>query len=667
MDSRHTSWQRWPPCPRPSLESSLERNIAISPDGRAELHPSPASLGPARRQAVTGTIPSLSRELAWSVLGSILATVCVLLAISPLYDTPQMDDWAYRAEVIRFLETGRYVDLGWGDPTMILQVLWGALWAALFGPEYSVLRLSTLSLMPLALVSAYWIFRECGAKSVVAACGAGLLVLQPLSLLLAYSFNSDFPAFALSLTGIALTLRAHRTRSIGVWFAAGLFIASAFLIRQSAAPLIPIALVAAYWSERRSTRRNRWSVGAMIVVPFLAALFVTTAWAPRTLDVLSLSNGPLAQEAKTAASPAVIVIESPGAAAAAKALVGVSMAQSDADQRPSPGTPHTLEIARTAVREFLAGSMTLCLLAFPFLIAGWSLRKSPKQLLGSLLVVLLTAAVFYVARDLLSDGQARMLAGWPYQGDCLSRGGFVAPDIVSRIGSRPVWNALTCTLPWLVGFALARASWLPQLSLAGVRSRSGLDVRTRCALIAVSMGAAQSLILLVAQSFYDRYLSSALLAVLVLASGPLFSTPAIRGSERSSGGHRGRIASLVGLTLLVVSLSLEWTRFQIDRGNAIWSVASDLVDEGFPPEQVGAGFAWNGHHLYLRAVDELGAKPPFDMAGSFPWEPLLEPFQFVVVERREVKSQVVAATYRGFLERDLRYIVARHTGRAASR
>ena len=116
-----------------------------------------------------------------------------------------------------------------------------------------------------------------------------------------------------------------------------------------------------------------------------------------------------------------------------------------------------------------------------------------------------------------------------------------------------------------------------------------------------------------------------------------------------------------------MSLSLEWTRFQIDRGNAIWSVASDLVDEGFPPEQVGAGFAWNGHHLYLRAVDELGAKPPFDMAGSFPWEPLLEPFQFVVVERREVKSQVVAATYRGFLERDLRYIVARHTGRAASR
>ncbi|MEZ4647946.1 MAG: hypothetical protein R3E97_04025 [Candidatus Eisenbacteria bacterium] len=358
---------------------------------------------------------------------------------------------------------------------------------------------------------------------------------------------------------------------------------------------------------------------------------------------------------------------SSSAAAAASALIDEQTPDQFTTREDASGSAFR-ETALRAVREFAAGALTLSLLALPLLLAGWSLRTSPKRLFSSLLVLALIGVFYHLFGPVLSEGQARMQAGWPYQGSYLARRGLIAPEIASRIGSRPIWTAITYTLPWLVGWWVVRASWLPRNLLTGAHVGSGSDVRTRCASIAVSMGAVQSVVLLVAQSFYDRYLPSAFLAVLVLAGGPFLSIPKRSWRAGRQGVRHGRAFTLVTLTILGLGLSLEWTRFQIDRGRAVWSVANTLVEKGNPPESISAGFEWSGHHLFLRAIDELGAKPPFDMT-SFPWAPFQEPFKFVVSEKRDGKLGPGGpiAGYRGFLERDLRYIGARQTGRAGSR
>ena len=96
------------------------------------------------------------QRIVQPVLGLALIQLVIVFAyISPLYEVPQNDDWAYFETLRLWFETGRLQHIGWNDPTLVAQVWWGALFARFFGLSYSSLRCSALVLSCLGVISFY--------------------------------------------------------------------------------------------------------------------------------------------------------------------------------------------------------------------------------------------------------------------------------------------------------------------------------------------------------------------------------------------------------------------------------------------------------------------------------------------------------------------------------
>ena len=572
------------------------------------------------------------RELASVAFLAVLVTLAVMAVIPPLFEVPQTDDWAYRASVVQLLKTGRFVDLGWGDPTLVFQVFWGWLFASIFGPSYGTLRMSTLTLLPVCIVSAHYLLRRIGMGTLIAATLAIWIVFQPIALLLAYSFNTDFPSLALSTLAMACMVHAYTRPTTGRWFLTGAAIGAAFLTRQTGALLAPIALLCLWFPEADSPRQTRGKQAVALLAPLIVALVVGAVLNPRTLDIFALSNGPFTETAEG-------------------------------------GT----RLSRGA-QNLVAGSLTVSLFALPLLLAGFGagflrnlgptkIRSGGRRahlgrvlppvwgrVLGSLVLVLVLAGIVFLLEPGLGQGQGPFRRGWPYQGNYLSRQAMMAPEGAFRITSRGSWALFTYTLPFVAGWWVVRGSWLPLALLGRMRGRSRLDRSTRLAGVVVLMGALQFVPFLFAQSFYDRYLVTAVLAVFVLAGGPL------RGSIPS-----WRQGVLLATTAFCLCVSIEWARFQTDRSQAVWSVASELAASGVPVEEIAAGFEWQGHHLYLRALEELTIEMPIEMAAPFPWGPLVPPSTYKVTDipgPTPLDGDVIAS-YRGFLRRERSYVGAR--------
>lgn len=622
MSPRITSWQPWAESPSPRRTTEIP--------GRREL-------------ALFGLV-------ACAFLGLVVALV------PPRFEVPQADDWAYRAGVARMLEEGRFVDLGWGDPTFLLQAAWGGLFAVGFGASYTVLRISTLFLLPLAAVSGYFLLRRVGLGWAIAGGGALWFVANPIALQLAYSFNTDFPFLATSTWAMAALVYAAMERRARTWVLAGTAIAAAFLVRQPGLLLLPIGLTLLWMplGPSRADRsagsgvgasgvRSRLQLSVALALPVLLALGVAAWWHPRSLDLPALTNGPLT-----------------------------------ADGTP-PGT-----MGIRGLREFVASLFTLGLFAIPSLLAGAG-RKSPgpglqigasqgdgstrsatgpgtpsetgplrkrPQSVGrhglALTSILLLGIGLLLLGPWLSDGQARYTAGWPYQGNYLARAPLIAHEVRTRIGDRTAWTILTHVLPFVAAWLVVRSAWILRTSMGHARSL-GLRRDDVAALFVVLMGGGLFIPFVFAPSFYDRYLIPAVLPILVLSGGPLREPlPSVR-----------RKVFLLA-TLLFLGLSLEWTRFQIDRGQAVWQVASELARE-VPAAEVRAGFEWQGHHLFLPALEQLAPHPPFAMTAPFVWGPLVPPFTCEVLEISgpPPPNDGFVARYRGFLRTTPSFVGAR--------
>jgi hypothetical protein len=129
---------------------------------------------------------ALRESAFWPLCALALLTLCL---VAPFGDFPLNDDWAYAKNVRELVENGRYA-----SSYMVLaiaQTLWGSAFAAIFGLDYSVLRLSTL----LLALASIWLCARCaielGAGRGMALLAACVLWANPLFLNLSYTFMSE--------------------------------------------------------------------------------------------------------------------------------------------------------------------------------------------------------------------------------------------------------------------------------------------------------------------------------------------------------------------------------------------------------------------------------------------------------------------------------------------
>jgi hypothetical protein len=484
------------------------------------------------------------------------AHLAPLLVVSPSVEIPLIDDWNHALSVHRLVETGQLRVSDWTATTLVAQVVWGALFTALFGFSFTILRVSTLVLSLIGSVALYGLCRQVGVSQWRSLVGALLLWGNPMMFGLSYTFMSDVPALSLQILATLWYVRGVQRTSDRALVVGSCFAALAFLVRHTGI-LLPLAVVGFgaldRWPRAALARRGLASAG----LPALAVL---------GYGVWSRRNG----LPDTQASFFETVIDT-GPAEWAKGLLlaGYLLFYCGACLLPLA----------------LAGSVH----GFRTLVTGPTARR--RLLVGWICAVVGLALGFAA----LGFATSAYTPGMPYllHGGMLQTAG-LGPD--NLMGDRaPVLNpairvvltVLSAASLWLIGALLFRGA---------VRRRQ----RAR------KQGAADLLVLIALTQFaglfavsanllngtwlsFDRYLLPVLPPLIVL------SLLAIRDIRLST---PLLAAGLAAFMLFSMAATHDWLAFNRQR----WELGEKLVAEGVALEQIDAGMEWDGWHLYERSL-----------------------------------------------------------------
>ncbi|HEX4154532.1 MAG TPA: hypothetical protein VHY48_02855 [Acidobacteriaceae bacterium] len=219
------------------------------------------------------------RLLTPQALLCLFLLVLCLLAVWPVAEVGITDDWSYIRTAQLFAHTGHFIYNGWATAILGWQVVWGALFAYLFGPTFTAIR---LSMIPIDLGTALLyraVLRRFGLNSSHATFGTLTLVLSPLFLPLASTFMSDVPgifAIVLCLYLCQLALAAPSDRAAWGWLiAAALSNIVLGSVRQTAWLGVLVLVPSCGWLLRRRL------VIPLTIVLWLAGLIcihLTLSW-----------------------------------------------------------------------------------------------------------------------------------------------------------------------------------------------------------------------------------------------------------------------------------------------------------------------------------------------------------------------------------------------------
>ncbi|MDP9363859.1 MAG: hypothetical protein M3Q10_06480 [Chloroflexota bacterium] len=551
-----------------------------------------------------------------------LALYALLAAtvVPTMAPVPVGDDWVYARSVEILLREGTLRVLDLSVVTLLFQVGWGVLFAAVFGEGFGALRLSTVTLVAVSGLACHGLCRELGVGRGRSAFGAAVYLFNPLAFVLAFSFMTD-PHFAALLTisslGYVRGLRPGAPDRVGRWALAGgaVAVGAAFLVRQQGA-LIPLAVVLALLFARRLPPDRRG----------------------------------LALSVRVAAVPALAVV---GYYLWLSLVHGVPEWQSSFFRtvREAGWDESRLLGQRMLVVEL----MYLGLFALPLVAAALpalgQLASSPSEV-GWIAVAAWTGAVVAGLFAFLSLGRdIPPMPLMPYVPQYLGPTGLGPNDLYG--GRR--WLVGWGTLEWLTAvcavssviFALAVCRHLGRSGAAGMAGRTRPDATRAGAGIVASILVWQGVGVL-PPSFHfrdwilsvDRYLLPLLPLALCLGLWAL---------------RDARLAMPVAWVAVAAlgAFAVAGTRDFLVFQRATWELARSATAIGIPVQRLDAGASWDGYHLY--EYSRANGIPPQTPGGPW-WTDLFAPAiesTYVVSTVPLLGYQVVAQVgYSTWLEDD---------------
>ena len=206
-----------------------------------------------------------------AVLGLVAIGVvvpAVLAGAFHAFSIPRNDDWAYRRDLFEFVRTGHMSFAGWGAMSLVGQILWGAMFAAVFGDQAWAPGAAVAVLATAGLVAAYALARSALSRRAALACVLVVLVLPGFALSTS-SFMTDVPAFSAEVLCLAIAAIALRREGRARWglLAAALVVGCfGFSVREFdvAAPLAAVGALAL--QDRRHRRTYGLAAAALAVV-----------------------------------------------------------------------------------------------------------------------------------------------------------------------------------------------------------------------------------------------------------------------------------------------------------------------------------------------------------------------------------------------------------------
>ncbi len=499
------------------------------------------------------------------VLLLFLAAVAI---VNPFREMPYDDDWAFSETVKHLLDTGQYRLNAWLAPNMPFQTVWGALFCLPGGYSFSALRVSTLVIFVIGLVA----FRSLALEHDLRRGTANLLTLclasSPLVFKLSLTYLSDVPFLATTIVSVLFYTRALRTGRWLDWVAAAVAASATIFIRQFGIAIVGGLALVWLCDRRRFARFGEYFVGALL--PTLSTLWQLqqgwnqSNWAQTLLLHRQRRFFWGGDFLKGLPWRIPVLVEYMAWFLLPVALIaGIAIwraFRSNGASTDEPGNHSTESLARP--------SQTRSSLAIE--LVGW--------------LIVIVASVAYGA----------WVYGLPW----------VMPylpwffEIMKLLGRRVEIPATVLTIAGGVLFAhfLARRYLSP-----AQRPRLEQGVLDGMSFVSLLMA-------LVFFVFGDKD---------VLIFLPLGAIAVARQTEDLLLRHR---RTVVAACVLLLVGSAVWTREDLCRNQAVWTLAARLHAGGVPSENIFAGWEWYGYHHfddYTRVVPPLETTEFADFFG--PW------------------------------------------------
>ncbi|HLH25397.1 MAG TPA: glycosyltransferase family 39 protein [Chloroflexota bacterium] len=230
---------------------------------------------PAAGQTLRKTALSrFSGDLPVAIFGG-LVMFAVGLVVLPRISIPLLDEAFYVIPAIRLAETGHLLLEPSIQPSLVSQVVWGALFSKVLGGGFIAVRVAVLVASALGAVCFYLLLRQLGCARRAAAVALGVLIFNPMYISGSVTFMTEVPFTALVLGTLVVGMAGLRRNHLGLVLAAGCLAALAFLTRQIGVLLVP-ALAVGLLSARRRRRSARFWLAW--VLPSLLAVTAFVLW-----------------------------------------------------------------------------------------------------------------------------------------------------------------------------------------------------------------------------------------------------------------------------------------------------------------------------------------------------------------------------------------------------
>lgn len=196
-----------------------------------------------------------------------------LAVLHPLANGPVADSWIYNESVRWFRASGEFRFPGYTETMPVVQIIYGAVWASIFGAGAISLDLANMFLAIVAALLLYSLAIQCGARPWQALAAAGLLICNPCFLFLSFSFMSEI-AFLAALIGAHLAFaNAEGDQEVRyLWLSASLTVV-AFAVRPFGGAIILGSIGAMVIFDRRKRIQSQGGVIRLAsMIPFAFAL-----------------------------------------------------------------------------------------------------------------------------------------------------------------------------------------------------------------------------------------------------------------------------------------------------------------------------------------------------------------------------------------------------------
>lgn len=210
------------------------------------------------------------------VTGWPLAITTLLLAIAivdPAREILTQDDgWAYARSVEHLLATGRYALDQWSAANMPAQIYFAAGLAKVFGYSLTLLRLSTIGLCGVFLVSFWHLLRFCKAPTLTATALTIGMLASPLFFVLSFTFMSDVQFLGWLSLSLLLYVRSFERRSLPLALVGSVTAALAIGTRQFGLAII-VGIICAQLLASKDRRPSIAQLATALVLPVAAAIW----------------------------------------------------------------------------------------------------------------------------------------------------------------------------------------------------------------------------------------------------------------------------------------------------------------------------------------------------------------------------------------------------------